>query len=202
MNPYKILGVNKNASQDEIKNAFREKALKYHPDKGGDEEKFKQINEAYSMISDPNKRSHYDAARDGINFGGFGGGSFSFGDIFGDMFGPQRRERPTATVDEEIIFNLKASLSQIKQGMQQSVVFERYVVCDDCDGEGGENKEECSLCDGNGILVNQPNPYTFQQKACHNCRGVGVEFEIICMQCRGEGFKKVKDSVSFMVKEI
>ena len=85
MNPYKILGVNKDASQDEIKYAFREKALEHHPDKGGDEEKFKQINEAYSMISDSKKRGRYDAARDGVGFGNFRGfdGSFSLGDVFG-----------------------------------------------------------------------------------------------------------------------
>ena len=204
MNPYKILGINKNASQGEIKNAFREKALKYHPDKGGDEEKFKQINEAYSMISDSNKRSRHDATRDGTGFGGFRGfGGFAdLGDVFGDMFGSRKRESPTATTDEEVIFNLKVSLAQLKQGMHQRAVFDRYTACVSCDGEGGANKEECGVCAGDGILINQPNPYTFQQKTCHNCNGAGVEFEIVCESCHGVGLNRIKDSVSFVMKEV
>ena len=203
MNPYKILGVKNNASQDEIKKAFREKAQEHHPDKGGSEEKFKQINEAYSMISDSKKRSQYDARRDGVKFGfgGFGGG-FPFGDMFGDMFGSSRRESPRTTTDEEIAFDLRISLEQIKRGMRQRAVFDRQVACEHCDGDGGEDKRECMTCDGNGILVSQPNSYTFQQRPCNSCRGSGVQFESICHWCQGVGFKKVKDSISFMIKEI
>ena len=100
IDPYEILEVSTGASLDEIKKAFREKALKYHPDRGGDEEKFKQINEAYSILSDANKRSHYDAAKDGMpgGFAGFGGFSgpggpadSPFSDLFGDLFGIRKK---------------------------------------------------------------------------------------------------------------
>ena len=203
MNPYNILGVNKNASQDEIKKAFRKKALEYHPDKGGSEEKFKQINEAYSMISDPNKRSHHDATRDGRGFDfGFFGNS-PFGDIFGDMFSSGRKKQAShPTSDDEILFNLKVSLSQVKQGIRQTAVFEKNVTCKPCEGHGGKGKDTCGMCDGKGVLISQANAYTFQQSTCHRCRGHGFEFENVCGHCLGKGTKKIKDSVSFIVKEI
>jgi DnaJ-class molecular chaperone len=197
MDPYKILGVNKNASQNEIKNAFREKALKHHPDKGGNEEKFKQVNEAYSMISDSSKRSQHDAHSDGFGFG-FSGRDFSFGDIFGR----QKKEKPKSTKDDDIIFTMNLSLQQVKQGMKQKINFERVVACKFCDGEGGGGKNDCGPCQGRGVTVVQPNAYTFQQRTCYHCNGTGVVFINICAGCKGVGFAKIRDSVVVLIKEI
>ena len=201
MNPYKILGVNKNASQDEIKNAFRKKALEHHPDKGGNEEKFKQINEAYSMISDPGKRSRHDATRDGFDFGFFN--DSPFGSMFGDMFGTRKKKsKPKPTTGDDIVFDLRVTLKQVEQGVKHNVVFEKNVSCGFCHGQGGEGEQECYTCDGNGILISQPNAYTFQQKACHHCRGSGTIFTKICINCSGQGVKKIKDSVSFVITKV
>tara|TARA_R100000008_G_C3558047_1_gene154367 strand:- start:390 stop:1010 length:621 start_codon:yes stop_codon:yes gene_type:complete len=206
MDPYSILGVNKNASQDEIKKAFRKKAMEHHPDKGGNEEEFKQINEAYSKISDPEKRSQHDAMRDGRGMG-FGFGGFdpsSFGDMFGDIFGSRSRKRKEtrSTADNEILFDLRVNLEQVKQGIRQTAVFEKNVACKPCDGHGGENKNECLTCAGSGIVISQPNAYTFHQRTCTQCRGQGFTFSSVCGFCHGQGVKKIKDSVSFIVKQI
>ena len=207
MDPYKTLGVDKNASQDEIKKAFRKKALEHHPDKGGSEEKFKQINEAYSMISDSNKRSHHDAKRDGFGRGfgfdfDFSTGS-PFGDMFHDVFGAKRKaSRPNVTTDEDILFDLRISLKQVKQGVRQTATFEKNVVCDPCRGQGGEGKTECTNCDGSGILIVQPNPFTVHRKTCMHCRGRGFKFTNMCSNCFGAGSKKIKDSISFIIKQI
>ena len=191
MNPYKILGVDKNASQDEIKKAFRKKALEHHPDKGGNEEKFKQINEAYSMISNSNKRSHHDAMR-GMDFDFFN--NSPFGNMFGEMFGAKKkRRRPKSTSDGDVVFDLRLTLDQIKHGMRQTAIFEKNVVCRPCNGQGGEGREECYMCDGSGTVISQPNAFTFQQNPCHNCRGFGVTFTNMCTVCSGQGVKRVKD---------
>ena len=203
MDPYKTLGIKKDASQDEIKKAFRERALKHHPDKGGDEEKFKQINEAYSMISDPHKRGHYDASRDrpGFDFG-FSTGGFPFGDMFGEIFGRQEKKKSRPTRDEDIVFNVNLSLRQVKQGMRQKIDFERVVACRPCDGEGGEGKRPCGPCGGQGTTVIQPNAYTYQQKTCYYCNGSGTVFTSVCGGCNGVGLKKVRDSVVVLIKQI
>ena len=212
IDPYEILEVSTSASQDEIKKAFREKALKYHPDKGGDEEKFKQVNEAYSILSDANKRSHYDAMKDGMpgGFGGFGfgarqGGGFGnspFSDLFGDLFGTKKKKQARPTSDRDILFNLQVSLEQIKQGISETVIYEKNVVCQGCEGKGGKNKRKCSVCEGSGVLIQQPNHYTIYQKTCHACQGSGTGFGSVCRACRGRGQQKKKKSVSFIIKEI
>ena len=204
MDPYEILGVDKSASQDDIKKAFRKKALKHHPDKGGDENKFKQVNEAYSMISNVEKRSRHDASADGLGFEfGFQGHGFPFGDMFGDIFGQQKAEqKPKTTRDEDIVFNMSLNLRQVKQGLKQKVNFERIIACKFCDGEGGEEKRSCGPCRGRGVTVTQPNPYTFQQKTCYHCRGSGVTFKNMCGACNGSGYGKVRDSISISIKEI
>tara|TARA_Y100000593_G_scaffold93735_1_gene189796 strand:- start:1290 stop:1895 length:606 start_codon:yes stop_codon:yes gene_type:complete len=201
MDPYKILGVNKNASQDEIKKAFRKKALEHHPDKGGNEEKFKQINEAYSMISDSGKRSQHDAMRDGR---GFGFDFSSFGDMFGDVFGQRKRKRTDfkTTTDDEVVFDLRISLAQVKQGLKQRVVFDKNVSCGPCGGAGGSGKEDCVICSGSGILINQPNAYTFYQKTCDSCRGSGVTYTEVCNFCTGKGYERKRDVISFIIKQV
>ena len=125
MDPYKVLNIPKDAGDDEIKKAYRKLALEHHPDKGGDEDRFKQINEAYSILSDAGKRREYEASQQ------FGGGfNFSFGgfeDVFSSFFGGHRqsRSRPQEQTDEQIMFDFKISLAQIKNGLAQNIAFDR-----------------------------------------------------------------------------
>jgi len=219
MNPYKVLGIKQDATQDEIKKAFRKLALKYHPDKGGDEEKFKQVNQAYSMISDEAKRSQHDASRDGGVFGSafdfaFGGANGApFGNIFEDLFGvggfsnpnqrSQRRQRPQPARDDEIVFNIEISLADLKAGrVLKKARFEKNVACQECGGEGSEDKRECSPCRGSGMLVEQPHPHTWQQKTCYACSGTGEILEGICQGCYGHGVQRVRESITISINKL
>ena len=143
MNPYNILNVSKNASEAEIKKAYRKLAAKHHPDKGGDENLFKQINEAYSTIGSSEKKQEYEASQ---NFGGFGDVFGNFGSIFEGFFGSNRirRTQPHEQTDNEIMFDLKISLAQIKEGISQNIIFSRNKKCYKCSGIGGKNKETCN----------------------------------------------------------
>ena len=225
MNPYKILGVNQDATQDEIKKAFRKLALKYHPDKGGDEEKFKQVNQAYSMIADEAKRSQHDASRDGggfdgafdFAFGGMGGGGL--GSIFEDLFGgfpgnahsqrtqtqrTQRRQQPQPTRDEELVFNIKVSLADLNSGRAtiKQASFDKNVACPSCDGEGCEERRACEPCQGTGVIVDRPHPSTWQQKTCYVCSGMGEILEGVCQGCYGHGVRRVRDSITISINKL
>jgi len=197
-NPHQILGIDPSASEDEIKKAYRKLAMKYHPDKGGDEEKFKQISEAYSILTDPEKKREYEASQRGPQFGGFG-----FEDIFESFFGGRRQQRRTAHVqnDDQIIFDLKISLDQIKKGISQSIIFERDKACKKCEGAGGENKKPCMLCRGTGMETFRSGNM-FQHVTCRSCHGEGSTFDTRCDLCSGAGTKKVKESITLEIKEV
>lgn len=216
MDPYKTLGVDQDATQDEIKKAFRKLALECHPDKGGDEEKFKQVNQAYSMISDETKRSQHDASRDGHGFGAafdfaFGrqSGSGPFGSIFEDLFGgfsgqrTQRRQQPRVARDDEIVFNIEVSLAELKSGkVLKQANFEKNVRCPSCEGEGCEERKVCKPCHGKGVLIEQPHPHTWQQKTCYACSGTGEILEGVCQGCYGHGVQRVRDSVTISINKL
>ena len=201
MDPYKVLNIPRDANEDEIKKAYRKLALEHHPDKGGDENRFKQINEAYSMLTDSGRRSEYEASQH------FGGGlNFSFGgfeDVFSSFFGGSRQtsSRPQAQTDDQIMFDFKISLEQIKRGLAQDIVFDRNKKCEKCEGAGGENKQICALCKGTGMETFRAGNM-IQHTTCRSCHGEGVTFESKCAYCAGMGVVVEKDAVSIEIKEV
>ena len=204
MDPYKIVYTSQESSDAEIKKAFRKLAAKHHPDKGGDEEKFKQINEAYSTIGTVQKRQEYEALQHAGSFGDFNHnpfGDFGFGDMFDQIFNigkQQRQPRLKEQTDDDIMFNLKISLAQIKKGVSQKIKFSRNKKCDKCDGVGGKNKNICVSCNGQGIQVIRRGPM-IQQMSCPHCRATGFTFEKICDTCSGIGLVKIKESIKLTV---
>ncbi len=217
---YKILGVDRNATQEEIKKAFRQKAHQYHPDKeGGDEAKFKEINEAYQVLGDPKKREQYD--KFGATFeqaqaeGGFGGfegfrdfSSFAngfnidmddlgdifsgFGDIFG--FGGKRGNRKRRGNDIEV--SLTIDFLEAVFGIEKEISFYKTVKCDHCKGSGaepGSKIETCQSCGGAGYITNVQRTIfgTIQtQTTCPRCGGEGKTYSQQCSQCKGSGIKR------------
>ncbi len=201
MDPYKILNISRDASDDEIKKAYRKLALEHHPDKGGDENRFKQINEAYSILTDTGKRREYEASQ---QFGGFGfGGLGGFEGIFSSFFGgnPRARSRPQEQSDDQIMFDFKVSLAQIKRGLSQSITFDRNRACKSCEGVGGENKQICSLCKGTGMETFRSGNM-LQHTTCRGCQGEGITFEVKCAHCAGMGVIKVQDNISLEINEV
>ncbi|MDO5760660.1 MAG: molecular chaperone DnaJ [Bacteroidota bacterium] len=205
---YEVLGVNKSASEDEIKKAYRKLALKYHPDRNpGDkeaEEKFKEAAEAYSVLSDKDKRARYDQFGEaGLgDGGGFGGGAgfdindiFSrFGDIFGDFGGGQRSgSRRRVNKGSSLRVKMKLSLEEIDKGVKKKIKVNKYIPCKDCSGTGaqaGSSLETCPQCHGSG-MVTQVQSTVFgrmqTQSICPNCGGEGKVIKNKCPHCHGDG---------------
>lgn len=221
-NYYDVLGVSKSASKDEIKKAFYKLASKYHPDKGGDEAKFKEVNEAYQVLSDDKKRKEYDTYGQTFNgqgpqggFGGFGGGfdasdfanmQFDFGDlgdIFGDMFGGgfggrQKRGR-------DISLEIDISFEESIFGTERNVLISKVGVCDTCSGSGakkGSKKKSCDKCNGKGKVHDVKKTFmgNFQTvKTCDKCSGAGQIPEEICANCKGMGVLNKREEVNIKV---
>jgi molecular chaperone DnaJ len=208
---YEVLGVAKNASQEEIRKAYRRKALEYHPDKNPGnkeaEEKFKEVAEAYAILNDPEKRSRYDrfghSATSGAgDFGGFSNVEdiFSaFGDIFGDfgdIFGGGRRTRRSRTSmnrGTDLQIHLRLSLEEIVTGVTKKINVKKYIKCNDCQGTGNVKDSRattCPVCHGSGE-IRQVRQSLFGQMVnvttCSNCNGEGQIISDPCPQCRGEG---------------
>lgn len=208
---YEILGISRNASQDEIKKAYRQQAVKYHPDKNPGnkeaEDKFKEIAEAYAILSDPEKRSRYD--RFG-HTGTTGAGDFrgfsniedifsAFGDIFGgggfgDIFGGgQRRSRRATNRGSDLQLKLRLSLEEVATGVTKKINVKKYVPCDTCHGSGSASSAstaECPVCRGSGE-IRQVSQSLFGQMVnvttCHNCGGEGRVVSDPCRTCNGDG---------------
>lgn len=223
---YEVLGLEKGASDDEIKKAFRKMAMKYHPDRNpGDknaEEQFKQVNEAYSILSDPDKKSKYDrfghAGVDpnagfggGSGFGGFGGfgGAGGFEDIFdmfGGMFGgggSRQRRRNGPVKGNDLQKAMTITFEEAAFGTKKEIQISKYVECETCKGTGaqpGTSKVTCSKCGGTGeIRTSQRTPFgTFQSSSpCPDCGGTGQINEHPCQDCGGMG--KVRKTVTISV---
>jgi molecular chaperone DnaJ len=214
---YNILGIDKNASKDEIKRAFRKKAHKYHPDKdGGDEEKFKEANEAYQVLKDDKKRQTYDQfgsdAFSGGGPGGFGGGqgfggfdfsgfqgSHDFGDIFGDIFGGgSRRSRERRGSDIQVDIDL--DFLEAVFGVEKEISLTKTSNCERCAGNGaepGSGMETCSECSGHGIVTKAHRTIlgTMQSKVtCEKCQGSGDTPKKSCTTCHGGGVEMKKQT--------
>jgi molecular chaperone DnaJ len=200
---YKLLGVDRNASDAEIKKSYRSKAMKYHPDRNKDntaasEAKFKQIKEAYEVLSDPKKRSAYDQfghpgidpSMGGGRSGGFGGGE-SFSDIFGDIFGGGRQQQQRSNVQRgsDLRYNLELSLEEAVFGTDAKIRVPVLVACGVCNGSGakkGSSPVICSTCHGHGQVRMQQGFFSVQQ-TCPTCRGTGKQIKDPCGSCHGQG---------------
>ena len=210
---YNILGVNKNASQSDIKKAFRKKAKETHPDKnGGDDSKFKQVNEAYEVLSDETKKSNYDNYGDPKGFGGnpfggggnpFGGGGDPFGDIFGDMFGQRRqRQQPRQRKGSNLRLTIKVTLLDVLNGLKKTIKIKRKTKCGTCSGAGGTDSRTCMQCNGRGTrTVTQRMGFAnFQQTVtCDNCNGEGKVVLNKCNTCHGAGGKDVQETIEINI---
>lgn len=203
-NYYDILGIDKNASNDEIKRVYKKLALLFHPDRNPDnqeaEEKFKEIAEAYSVLSDDEKRRQYDMKQSmsegGFNpFTGFGG--------FGDFFGGFGRHQ-TVEYGSDVHVKLEVSLQDIYNNNKIKVKYCKNVPCHFCNGTGAENGKvkTCHKCNGTGMIsktqVNGNMMYT-TQTVCPDCRGKGSIFENACSSCHGSGFEKTESIIEFNV---
>lgn len=218
---YDLLGVSKSASKADIKKAFRAKAKEHHPDKGGDEAKFKEINEAYETLSDDSKKAQYDQFGDagaqggfGGQSGGFGGGGFNssggmggFEDIFSSFFGGgngggSRKTGPQKGSDLEVSFTI--SFDDALNGVIKSVPMTSYAACDKCDAKGGKGAKTCSNCSGSGAVRQQfqtPLGVVSQEAVCPVCSGEGSTFEDLCDKCNGEGRHEKRQDLEIKIPE-
>jgi molecular chaperone DnaJ len=210
MDYYDILGVSKGASPDEIKKAFRKKAVQHHPDKGGDEAKFKEISEAYETLSDETKRGEYDRFGKSENpFSARGGGhGFSMDDIFsqfGDMFGNfgrQKHQHPPKRKGNDLRVQIQVSLQEIIFGGNKKVKFKRQKPCQPCNGKGGTGKKTCATCNGFGRRnVTQQTPFGVisSTQLCNHCQGTGQVISSHCQTCRGSGTNTADETIDIVI---
>jgi molecular chaperone DnaJ len=203
---YEILGVPKNASDEDIKKSYRKLAMKYHPDRNqGDasaEVKFKEAKEAYEMLSDAEKRAAYDQyghagvdpnMRGAAGAGGFGGFGESFGDIFGDIFGQARRQQGGGGRQvfrgNDLSYAMDISLEEAAAGKKTEIRIPSYDECDTCHGSGakpGTSAKTCGTCQGQGVVQMRQGFFSVQQN-CPHCRGSGKIISDPCSPCHGQG---------------
>lgn len=224
MDYYEILGVTKQASQDEIKKAFHKLAHKYHPDKGGDEKKFKEINEAYQVLSNQEKRQQYDQYGRVFEGGQPGGGAdfnwawqnqaqnFDFediGDIFENFFsfggGARRANKKDIKKGKDIQVDIEIGLEETLQPINRKITLNKLITCSRCVGKGAEpgtKVNECFSCRGSGqvqqVKRTMLGSYT-SFAVCPECQGEGTKPEKPCNVCRGEGRMKGTEEIEFTV---
>ena len=214
---YDVLGINKSASPDQIKSAYRKLAVKHHPDKNkGDkasEEKFKEASEAYHILSNTERKQNYDnfghAAFEngGGGRGGFGNFDFSsnfsdiFEDFFGEGFGGGRRSRKSNNRGSDLRYDLSISLNEAFSGKKQDIKFSTSEKCDVCKGTGskpGHSPSRCSMCGGHGQVRSSQGFFTVQQ-TCSQCGGSGEQITHPCTSCGGQGKKQASKRLSVTI---
>jgi len=216
-NYYETLGVDKKATQDDIKKAFRKLAQKHHPDKGGDEAKFKEITEAYSTLSDDKKRREYDNYGQtfpgggfnagGFDFNGFGGQGveFDISDLFGDLFGAARGGAPRMKRGRDISIDVEVSFKESVLGGRRSVLITKVSKCDVCSGSGakpGTEMHTCKVCNGAGRIHetrNTPFGAMSSQRTCPECEGSGKIPKEKCENCQGRGVLRKEEEINVVI---
>lgn len=217
---YKILGVEKSASQDEIKKAFRKLAHQHHPDKGGDEKKFKEASEAYQILSDEKKRAEYDTygsvggnhgfgggaqGQGGFDFSGFNGQGFDgidLNDIFGDLFGGGRAQKTRTPRGGDISVDIKLTFSEAVFGVEKKIRITKNSKCSTCDGSGakpGTKLKVCAKCNGVGRITETKQSFfgSFaQMRDCPQCHGQGKIPEEKCASCKGNGVLRKEEELT------
>ncbi len=197
---YEVLGVSPDASEADLKKAYRQLAMQFHPDKNpGDknsEERFKEVNEAYAVLSDPDKRAHYDRFGSAPGIGGGGGFEGGFGTLFEDIFenffagaGGGRGARSRAMRGEDLQYELKITLEDAAAGLETKIQIPRLVRCDRCKGSGSEpgtRKSACDTCQGRGE-IRMSHGFLTVARPCPRCGGEGQINKSPCHDCRGEG---------------
>lgn len=210
---YEVLGISKTASDDEIKKAYRKLAMKYHPDRNPDnkeaEEKFKEVQKAYDVLSDAKKRAQYDQFGDasfdpnqmGGGFGGFGGGGFDFGDIFSQMFGGGGAASQSGYQGADLRYDIQITLEEASSGIKRKINIPTHEECDVCQGSGakvGTSAETCPDCHGTGTIHIQQAIFRLQQ-TCQRCRGSGKVIKDPCIKCHGTGKVKTKKTLEISI---
>ena len=221
---YEVLGVDKKATPDEIKKAYRKKAIQYHPDRNpGDkeaEEKFKEAAEAYDVLSNPDKRARYDQFGPSMGPQGFGGGGFSgggmsmedifsqFGDIFsgfggfGGFGGGGGRPGRTVNRGSDLRINAKVTLKDVVKGVSKKFKITRYVACEKCHGTGAKDGtafKTCSTCNGTGMVTRVQHTFLGAMQStspCPDCHGEGRIISEQCAACHGEGVERKEEIVT------
>lgn len=231
---YDVLGISKNASDAEIKSAFRKKAKEFHPDLNKDNpdaaEKFKEAQEAYSVLSDENKRKMYDqyghagvssSGPGGAGFGGFsdfGGSGFDFGDIFESIFGGsaggfggfsdfgggRSSSRSRATRGSDILMRMNLTFEESIFGTEKKFNIDVVEECSDCHGHGGFDREDCSTCHGRGTVTSQQQTILgsfMSTTTCPDCHGEGHTYKRRCSECKGKGKVTVNKKLTINIPE-
>jgi len=212
---YEILGVERNASDEEIKKSYRKLAMQYHPDRNPGnreaEEMFKEASEAYEVLSDQGKRDIYNRyGHDGLTGAGYRGFSgfddifSSFGDVFGDIFGfstGRSRSRTAAQAGADLRYDLRISFMDAALGATTEIGLQKFVLCTSCRGSGcaaGSSPEVCSRCQGRG-QVTQSSGFFSISTTCPQCRGAGQVIKTPCRECSGGGKVKVAKTVQLKI---
>ena len=203
---YEILGVERNASPEDIKSSYKDLAFKYHPDRNpGDkdaEERFKEINEAYQVLNDTDKRARYDSFghMSGDGMGGFSGFGDLFGDLFDDVFTGGMGRRGRVRQGENLRYDLEVDFDEAAFGTQKEIKVRKRKLCDDCSGSGAAVGGEsiCDRCGGRGSVAFSQGPFSISQ-GCPSCGGSGKVITNPCVSCRGSGLSHTEKMVQVSI---
>lgn len=201
---YEILGVKKDASDKEIKKAYRNLAKEHHPDIGGDENNFKEISEAYGILSDKEKRVNYDRFGHNQPMGGHGGfhkgGMSDMYEMFKKQYyGDRQRQQYRG---QTIRLNIKLTLEEIFTGVDKRFRYKKHGVCSNCNGIGGHDMKSCGNCNGTGFMtqiIQTPVGVIQNSTMCPHCNGEGQTYKTVCETCHGNGLVQLEDEVSFSI---